>query len=68
MVIVAGAIVFGHFMAITGMPASFRICGQHGYPALAVIGLIILMLLLPVLFGFPGINNADRTYPLSLDN
>ena len=44
MVIVAGAIVFGHFMAITGMPAFVSdFVGNLEIPRLAVVGLIILM-------------------------
>lgn len=44
MVIVAGAIVFGHFMAITGMPAFVSdFVGNLDIPPMAVMGLIILM-------------------------
>ena len=47
MVIVAGAIVFGHFMAITGMPAFVSdFVGNLPIPALGVMGLIILMYLI----------------------
>jgi tripartite ATP-independent transporter DctM subunit len=44
MVIVAGAIVFGHFMAITGMPSFVSdYVGNMAIPPIAVIGLIIMM-------------------------
>jgi C4-dicarboxylate transporter, DctM subunit len=44
MVIVAGAIVFGHFMAITGMPSFISdYVGNLPIPPLAVMGLIIFM-------------------------
>jgi C4-dicarboxylate transporter DctM subunit len=47
MVIVAGAIVFGHFMAVTGMPAFVSdFVGNLPIPALGVMGLIILMYLI----------------------
>jgi C4-dicarboxylate transporter, DctM subunit len=44
MVIVAGAIVFGHFMAITGMPAFVSdFVGNLSVSPMVVMGLIILM-------------------------
>jgi C4-dicarboxylate transporter, DctM subunit len=44
MVIVAGAIVFGHFMAVTSMPTFVSdFVGNLPIPAMAVMGLIILM-------------------------
>jgi C4-dicarboxylate transporter, DctM subunit len=44
MVIVAGAIVFGHFMAVTGMPRFVSdYVGNLPIPAMAVMGLIIVM-------------------------
>jgi C4-dicarboxylate transporter DctM subunit len=47
MVIVAGAIVFGHFMAVTGMPAFVSdFVGSLPIHRLAVMGLIVLMYLI----------------------
>jgi tripartite ATP-independent transporter DctM subunit len=47
MVIVAGAMVFGHFMAVTGMPAWVSdFVGSLPIPPLAVMGLIVLMYLI----------------------
>jgi C4-dicarboxylate transporter DctM subunit len=47
MVIVAGAIVFGHFMAVTGMPAFISdFVGNLPIHPLAVMGLIVLMYLI----------------------
>jgi tripartite ATP-independent transporter DctM subunit len=47
MVIVAGAIVFGHFMAVTGMPAFISdFVGNLPIPPLAVMGLIVVMYLI----------------------
>jgi len=44
MVVVGGAIVFGHFMAVTSMPfAVSDFVGNLPVPAMAVMGLIILM-------------------------
>jgi C4-dicarboxylate transporter DctM subunit len=44
MVVVGGAIVFGHFMAVTSMPfAVSDFVGNLPIPALGVMGLIILM-------------------------
>ncbi len=47
MLIVAGAIVFGHFMAVTGMPAWISdFVGNLPIPPLAVMALIVLMYLI----------------------
>jgi len=44
MVVVAGAIVFGHFMAVTRMPFFIaQFVGDLAIPAVAVMGMIILM-------------------------